>query len=146
MVLSLFQTTEPRTLLCHGFWLVDFDLFHVFLCFKVHCLWSQLLWLMAAKKALKNIVKAPFKLKSPRVFEQPSKRTALPAATFTKPSVKYSHTNSVYIHSCRWPRTLSGFTSWILALFLSSHKSPRGLTEGFYGHKKSRKFPCFVIY
>ena len=119
--LSIFQTTEPRTLLCHGLWLVDFDLFCVFLSFKVRCLWSQLLWLMAAKTALKNIVKAPFELQSPRIFEQHSKQTALLTGTFTKPCVKYSHTNSVFIHSPRWPRTLSGFM--ILALFLSSYKS-----------------------
>ena len=39
-------------------WLVDFDPFCVFLCFKVRCLWSQL-WLTAAKNA---IVRAVFEL------------------------------------------------------------------------------------
>ena len=45
-------------------WLVDFDPFCVFLCFKVRCLWSWL-WLTAAKNA---IVKAAFENFRVRMF------------------------------------------------------------------------------
>ena len=51
------------------------------------------------------------------------KWTALLMATLTKPGFN-SNTNCVFISYKRMPRTLSGFTTYILALFIRSHKFP----------------------
>ena len=54
-----FLQRVQKVMVC-DFWLVDFNPFCVFLCFKVRCLWSQL-WSTAAKNA---IVKAAFESKA----------------------------------------------------------------------------------
>ena len=63
-----FTLTSSKDQVC-DLWLVDFNPFCVFLCFKVLCLWSQL-WLTAVKNA---IVKSSFELKSMHVCEKCSR-------------------------------------------------------------------------
>ena len=54
-------------------WLMDFDLFCVFLCYKVRCLWSYCDWRQRKTKMWRRL----FELQSSRVFEKCSKKLSL---------------------------------------------------------------------
>ena len=54
-------------------WLMDFDMFCVFLCYKVRCLWSYCDWRQRKTKMWRRL----FELQSSRVFEKCSKKLSL---------------------------------------------------------------------